>query len=50
MSGSIYKFDARNQTMNKTKASAGKRLKSKAAAAYNFNEWVRFMKYARIYL
>ncbi len=47
MSGSIYKFDAHNQVMNKTKVPAGKRLKSKAAAAYNFNEWVRFMKYAR---
>ena len=50
MSGSIYKFDARNQAMNKTKTSEGKRLKSKAAAVYNFNEWVRFMKYARAYL
>lgn len=50
MSGSIYKFDARNQAMNKTKVPTGKRLKSKAAAAYNFNEWVRFMKYARIHL
>lgn len=47
MSGSIYKFDAYNQVMNKIKVPAGKRLKSKAAAAYNFNEWVRFMKYAR---
>ena len=50
MSGSIYKFDARNQAMNKTKIPEGKRLKSKAVAVYNFNEWVRFMKYARAYL
>lgn len=50
MSGSIYKFDARNKAMNKTKIPEGKRLKSKAAAAYNFNEWVRFMKYARAHL
>lgn len=50
MSGSIYKFDARNGNMNKIKAPAGKQLRSKMAAMNNFNEWVRFMKYARVRL
>lgn len=47
MSGSVYKFDAKNGTMNKTKAPQGKKLRSKLVAAHNFGEWVRFMKYAR---
>lgn len=47
MSGSIYKFNAKNGTMDKTKAPEGKKLRSKLVAAHNFGEWVRFMKYAR---
>lgn len=47
MSGSVYKFDAKNGTINKTKAPQGKKLRSKLVAAHNFGEWVRFMKYAR---
>ena len=47
MSGSIYKFNAKNGTMDKTKAPDGKKLRSKLVAAHNFGEWVRFMKYAR---
>lgn len=47
MSGSIYKFNAKNGTMDKTKAPEGKKIRSKLVAAHNFGEWVRFMKYAR---
>ena len=47
MSGSIYKFNAKNGTMDKTKAPEGKKLRLKLVAAHNFGEWVRFMKYAR---
>ena len=50
MSGSVYKFDANNGIMNTTKAPKGKQLISKAVALNNFNEWVRFQKYARIRL
>lgn len=50
MSGHVYQFDAKNGLMNTTKVPEGKRLVSKAVALNNFNEWVRFQKYARIYL
>lgn len=50
MSGSVYQFDAKNGIMITTKAPKGKQLISKAVALNNFNEWVRFQKYARIRL
>ena len=50
ISGSIYKFYPQKGTIETTKAPNGMRLKSNAAAINNFNEWVRFMKYARVNL
>lgn len=47
MSGTVYKFDARNGVINTIKAKPNQRLRSKLVAVNNFNEWVRFMKYAR---
>lgn len=47
MSGSIYKFDCKSGTIKTISAPQGKRLCSHAAALNNFNEWVRFQKYAR---
>lgn len=43
--GAIYTFDG--ETMKKTNAPPGKGLKdARAAAIRNFNEWVKFQKYA----
>lgn len=50
MSGTVYKFNPRKGTMEQHKVPAGKRLVSRAVALNNFNEWVRFQKYARIHL
>lgn len=50
ISGSIYRFYPHKGTIETTKAPAGMKLKSNAAAINNFNEWVKFMKYARINL
>ena len=47
MAAMCDKFNAKNGTMDKTKAPDGKKLRSKLVAAHNFGEWVRFMKYAR---
>lgn len=47
MSGTVYKFDAKNGAMNTIKAKPNQRLRSKLVALNNFNEWVRLMKYAR---
>lgn len=46
-SGSVYKFQPTTGMMDIVKVPSGKRLKSNAVAINNFNEWVRFMKYAR---
>lgn len=48
--GYLYRFDIGNNTMRQINVSQGKRLKSLEAAAHNFGEWIRFMKYARVYL
>lgn len=48
--GFLYKFDVGNNTMRQIDAPPGKRLKPREAAAHNFGEWVRFMKYARVHL
>ena len=40
-------FNDKNGIMNKTKAPEGKKFRPKLVAAHNFNEWIRFMKYAR---
>ena len=48
--GFLYKFDIGNNAMRQINIPAGKRLKPREAAAHNFSEWIRFMKYARIYL
>lgn len=42
-SGVIYRFNG--NTLIKTKAPEGKRLKSRDAAIHNFNEWVKFSQY-----
>lgn len=50
MSGTVYKFNPTTKCMDKIKTPNGKRLSSRAVAVNNFNEWVKFQKYARIYL
>ena len=50
ISGTVYKFNPHNGMIDTTKRPDGKRLVSNAAAINNFNEWVKFMKYARINL
>jgi hypothetical protein len=46
--GFIFIFDGK--TLQKRKCPPGKRLKSRAAAIHNFNEWVKFQKYAEAFL
>lgn len=46
--GFIFIFDG--QTLQKRKCPPGKRLKSRAAAIHNFNEWVKYQKYAEAFL
>ena len=41
--GYLYKFDGK--TIKKIDKPAGTKLKSRAVAAHNFNEWVKFGKY-----
>lgn len=48
--GYLYVFDPKTGTMGKRMAPAGHRLKSTEAAKWNFNEWVKFQKYAEKYL
>lgn len=50
MSGVVYRFDIKTKSMQKISVPPNKRLKSRAAAINNFNEWVKFQKYARAYL
>lgn len=42
--GFLYRFNGRN--LEKFYLPEGKRLKSKEAAIHNFNEWLKFQKYA----
>lgn len=44
--GFIYCFNEKTGEMGKIKKPAGTRLKSQEAALWNFNEWVKFQKYA----
>ena len=46
--GHIYKFDGR--VMQKYNVPTGKKLKARVAAQHNFNEWVKFSKYAEVKL
>jgi hypothetical protein len=46
-SGCIYKFSAATGYIQKIQAPQGKRLKSKETRTHNFNEWVKFQKWAR---
>lgn len=47
ISGSIYVFDPQTASMSAKKVPMGKRLKSRQACRFNFDQWVRLMKYAR---
>lgn len=48
--GYLYKFNPKTGNMDKICAPAGHRLKSTEAAKWNFNEWIKFQKYAEKYL
>lgn len=48
--GYLYKFNPRTGEMDKIDTPKGFRLKSQDAARWNFNEWVKFQKYAERYL
>lgn len=48
--GFVYRFNMNNGLMEQISVPSGTKLKSKEAAVYNFNEWVRFQKYARVHL
>ena len=48
--GYLYKFNERTGTMGKIDAPHGHRLKSQDAALWNFQEWIKFQKYAERYL
>lgn len=50
LGGFIYKFNQEDGTMAKYKAPKGYRLKTKMGVENNFNEWVKFQKYARFKL
>lgn len=48
--GYLYKFDPKTGNMGKIDAPSGHRLKSQDAARWNFNEWIKFQRYAEKYL
>lgn len=48
--GFVYRFNMNNGLMEQINVPSGMKMKSKEAAVYNFNEWVRFQKYARVHL
>lgn len=48
--GFLYHFNPATGLFTKTQAPAGHRLKARDSALWNFNEWVKFMLYARKYL
>lgn len=48
--GYLYIFNPQTGIMGKRMAPPGHRLKSSDAAKWNFNEWVKFQKYAEKYL
>lgn len=47
-SGFVQWFDG--QTLQKIKAKQGSKMKAKETAIHNFNEWVKFQRYAEKYL
>lgn len=49
ISGFLYKFNTREGTMDKVKKN-GCKVKSEEVAWHNFHEWIKFSKYAEIYL
>lgn len=48
--GYLYLFDPKTGNMGKKNAPPGHRLKSSDAARWNFNEWIKFQRYAEKYL
>lgn len=48
--GYVYLFNPKNGTIDQQRSSIGARLNSREAAVHNFNEWVKFQKYARLKL
>ncbi len=46
--GYLYKFNPRTGTLDKFQRDG--RLKAKEGALFNFNEWIKFLKYADINL
>ncbi len=46
--GFVYLFDG--QTLQKVQAKAGQRMKSRETLIHNFNEWVKFQRYAEVHL
>lgn len=44
--GFVYKFNPKMGTVDKICAPAGARLHAREAAIHNFNEWVKFQRYA----
>lgn len=48
--GFVYQFNMKKGLMEQISVPQGMKMKSKEAAVYNFNEWVRFQKYARVSL
>lgn len=48
--GWLYKFNATTGTMDKWMQNNKGRMKSREGAIHNFNEWIKFSNYAKIYL
>jgi hypothetical protein len=48
--GYLYKFNHKTGKMDKIEPSKGMRLNSRKTALHNFNEWIKFQRYARKYL
>ena len=48
--GYLYKFNEITGEMGKIRAPEGYRLKSRDAALWNFNEWIKFQEYAKKHL
>lgn len=48
--GYLYKFNPKQGLIDKIQTGAGQRLKCREAALHNFNEWVKFQRYADRFL
>lgn len=46
--GFVYWFNG--ETLQKVKAKPGQRMKARETAIHNFNEWVKFQRYAEVHL